>query len=262
MKLSIRQFLLVSTWTVASAETVSIDQHVKEAREIFDWVAGTTGGWVTPKQELRRGDDGFIGVYATKRIEEDEVLVRIPWENLIKSDDPDEAGQMCCGTIRAVAREMKLGAESRYGPYAVYLNHESEGQIPSAWSEPGKKLFLDITKDETLPPEEPVHWLTNDYWTRCQGDPSDLIGNKAALLVVQRSDDSLMIPAYDAYNHRNGNWTNTETTIEFGDYHETKATRAIEAGEQIYITYNQCKECHGRRVGYGTAGKSLLFSTQ
>jgi hypothetical protein len=239
----------------APSTVVDEDTHLEEAKAIFDWVSGTRNGWVTPKQELRRGDDGFIGVYAKKRIEKGEILVRIPWENIIKSDDPNEEGQLCCGTVEAVAREMKLGESSRYGPYAVYLNHESDGQIPTGWSTEGQNLLLEVMDHDAIPPEEPTDWLRNDWWRRCRGDPKDEISNKAALLVVQRSDDSIMIPAYDAYNHRNGKWTNTETNIEWGEYHETKATRAIEAGEQIYITYNQCNNCFGRQIGYGTAGE-------
>ena len=266
MRLNVSSSTMWALWTLSSLATTasaadgSVDRHIEEANAIFDWVSGTRNGWVTPKQELRRDENGFLGVYAKKRIEKDEILVRIPWENIIKSDDPNEEGQLCCGTVRAVAREMKLGEQSRYGPYAVYLNHEPDGQIPSAWTPQGKELLLEVMDGDAIPPEEPVHWLRHDWWGRCRGDPNDEISNKAALLVVQRSDDSIMIPAYDAYNHRNGNWTNTETIIEWGQHHETRATRPIEAGEQIYITYNQCNNCFGREFGYGTAGTFAVWS--
>lgn len=59
------------------------------------------------------------------------------------------------------------------------------------------------------------------------------------------------------YNHRNGKDFNTKTlTIE--DKHlVVTASRAIKAGEQIHNSYNMCKECSGRRIGYGTGGTSL-----
>lgn len=57
------------------------------------------------------------------------------------------------------------------------------------------------------------------------------------------------------YNHRNGKWLNTETTVKEGEKHVTKATRKIEAGEQVYISYNMCKGCSGRRHYYGTGGE-------
>jgi SET domain len=248
--------VLAGVVSVASSADV-VDPHLEEAREIFNWVSGSTDGWVTPKQDVRREIPGDItsplGVYATKRIEAGELIVRIPWDNIIQSDNPNEDGQMCCGTVRAVAREMKLGNRSKYAPYAIYLNNEADSQIPSAWSDAGKQLLVDVL-GFGLPPDDPVHWITDDWYRRCKGDPSDKLAEKAALLVVQRSDDSIMIPAYDAYNHRNGNWTNTKTTIEEGKYHETIATKTIEPGQQILISYNQCENCEGRKYGYGTAG--------
>jgi spermidine synthase len=71
-------------------------------------------------------------------------------------------------------------------------------------------------------------------------------------LVVPRSEDCVMIPAFDMYSHRNGEWFNTQTDTEVEVNHVTKATRVIEAGEQIYVSYNQCEECEGRDFGYGT----------
>ena len=167
---------------------------------------------------------------------------------------------MCCGTVRSVAKEMQLGEKSEdFGPYAAYLNAQAEGQLPSAWSPAGKKLLQDLVggepKGTIIPPTEPSQWLEYDWHNRCKGFPEDTLSNKAALLVVQRSDDYLMIPGYDLFNHRNGAWLNTMTQTMEGQHQITTATKTIEKGEQIYISYNQCKECQGRRFGYGTAGK-------
>jgi hypothetical protein len=252
-----------SSTVVAAKEGQVRDKHLQEAREIFNWVSGSTDGFVTPKQDLRRADpediNSPLGVYAIKRIEKGEVVVRIPWDTIIKSDDPTEEGQLCCGTVRSVAREMRLGNASKYAPYAMYLNNEPDDQIPSAWSNAAQDLFLEVLGNNNIPPEDPISWLTDDWRRRCNGNLDDKIAAKAALLVVQRADDAIMIPAYDAYNHRNGNWTNTKTIIEEGRYHETTATRTIEEGEQIMISYNMCEECPGRRHGYGTAGMWLGY---
>ena len=58
-----------------------------------------------------------------------------------------------------------------------------------------------------------------------------------------------------SYNHRNGRWFNTETLVTRGEHHVTTATRTIEKGEQIYLSYNDCNICEGREFDYGTAGK-------
>jgi len=59
---------------------------------------------------------------------------------------------------------------------------------------------------------------------------------------------------YDMYNHRNGNWTNTQTIAVHGIHHITRAIKDIKKGEQIYISYNQCEDCNNRQYEYGTAG--------
>ena len=254
-------FGLISTTlpVVVADEAIVIDTHLQEAQDIFNWISGSTGGYITPKQELRRAVPGDLatplGVYAKKPIKKGESIARIPWQTIIKSDDPEEHGQMCCGLVQAVAREMKLGPRSDFAPYAVYLSHEPDGQIPSSWSDKGKKLLADILQDH-LYPDDPVAWITEDWYGRCGGDPRDKVAAKAAMLVVQRSDDEIMIPAYDAYNHRNGNWTNAAQGLVARKYHETTALRDIEAGEEILISYDKCEECSGRHFGYGTAGTS------
>jgi hypothetical protein len=231
---------------------------------IFDWMHNSEGGYVNPKQEFRyeNPDDptnSYLGVFAKERIEPGEILVTVPWYRILTSDDPNEVGQMTCGTVKSVARELALGEQSEWAPYVKYLNDQPEGQLPSAWSEAAQLLLQELVggegEDPIIPPAFPMEWLKSDWYDRCGGLPSDLLSAKAALLVVQRSDDVIMIPAYDMYNHRNGKWMNTETYIEEGEKHESRALRSIEPGEQLYISYNMCRDCGGRTVGYGSAGK-------
>jgi hypothetical protein len=58
--------------------------------------------------------------------------------------------------------------------------------------------------------------------------------------------------AYDFYNHRNGYFCNTVSRINHEESHEVRASRTIEAGEQIYLSYNFCTDCGGRKHRYGT----------
>jgi hypothetical protein len=182
---------------------------------------------------------------------------------MLKSDDPTEEGQLCCGTAYATAREMRMAEISDYAPYAAYLNAQREGQLPSGWSKKGKAVLQGIisgtVRQPVIPPVGVTEWLKYHWYKRCRADPRNKLAAKAALLVVQRSDDFLMIPAYDFYNHRNGKWLNTQTVTTEGTHHITKATRTIEPGEELYISYNMCNECAGRRFGYGTAGKFFRY---
>ena len=75
------------------------------------------------KRKNRRRDEktGLAGVFAKGRIENNEVLVTVPSDRILKLDDPEEEGPMCCGTVAAIAREMRLGNESKLAPFANYF---------------------------------------------------------------------------------------------------------------------------------------------
>ena len=45
-----------------------------------------------------------------------------------------------------------------------------------------------------------------------------------------------------------------DSRIKTGQYHETYATRVIEPGEEIFLSYYLCKQCGGRRHKYGAGG--------
>jgi len=235
---------------------------------ILDWIDSLPNGFFNEKQEFRKVSNepnSVSGVMAKERIEQGEVLLRVPWSAMITSEDPTESGQLCCGTVASLARELKLGSQSNYAPWISYLQTQSYKQLPSAWSEQGKNILrhivggMDVFHPE-LPPEEPVEWLDNDF-QECVGQfgiRDNERFRRAALLTIQRSDDAIIIPGYDLYNHRNGAYLNTETTTYENEYVEVKASRLIEPGEQIHNTYNMCKECRGRWMNYGTPGKYLL----
>lgn len=257
---------------------------------LLQWIDNTKGGFVHPHQEYRRDPEtGVAGIFATKLIRKGEILMQVPWSIILKSDDPSEEGQMCCGTVKSLAREMRKGNASNYAPYVNFLLAQPDGEVPSAWSEHGQELFRALVGGESvrepeIPPEEPTEWLTLDWYGRCRGSRADKLAAKAALMVVQRSDDYYMIPgtvkdskggilcrfvilsltlfiikAYDMYNHRNGEYLNTEYTTYENEKHVTIASRDIQAGEQIHNSYNQCRECTGRHVGYGTGGEHDEF---
>jgi hypothetical protein len=184
-----------SSSSFASAETSSpVNDH-----GVFEWIHNSEGGYFHPDQEFRLDPEiGASGIFATNLIPKGTVLCQVPWSIVVKSDDPDEEGQMCCGTVKSVAREMKKSDESDYAPYARYLNNMPGDEIPSAWSEPGQELLRALVggkvEDTDIPPEEPTEWLLYDWYGRCRGMRSDKMSAKAATLVVQRSDDNIMIP--------------------------------------------------------------------
>jgi hypothetical protein len=245
------------------------DKHLEQAKSVFRWVADSPDSYVSNKQVLRRAIPGDInsplGVYATDRIEPNEVITIVPWEYIIapktseeeddEYDDEEELGdQLSCGLVESLSWELRQGNESRYAPYIEYLNSEPDGQIPTSWGEEANELYYKVLDGQSIPPYYTTNWLDHAK-EECEVDPDDMYIRKAVLLIIQRADDHIMIPAYDAYNHRNGKWKNTRTKIVDGEYHETVASKTIEPGEQILLSYNFCDQCAGRTHQYGTAGK-------
>jgi hypothetical protein len=259
------------SWVLADIRLVASVETVDHG--LVDWLNSREGGYFNPKQKVRREDPedptSMVGVFATESIEEGALLCQVPWVNLITPDthdDPEDAGEEIgyCRTVRNLAREMRLGKESEFAPYVSCLQSQKEGQIPSAWSDAGKEFLIEILGgiDQRIPPESPVSWLETMWYGDCDASRNDAVATNAAILVVQRADDDIMVPLYDMYNHRNGRWYNSRSKTNVGVNHQLRAGRTIEAGEQIYNSYNMCDECGGRSEKYGTPGKSsfLLLS--
>jgi hypothetical protein len=93
---------------------------------------------------------------------------------------------------------MKLGKESRFAPYMLYLLNQPQGQLPSAWSPQGKALLASLLggtrSDPRIRPVDVASWLDETWIEECDGDLKDTFAAHAFMLVVQRADDDIMVP--------------------------------------------------------------------
>ena len=261
---STQLLLAAATLVVSSTVFVCNAEHSPEVKELVDWFEAREGTEFNPKQEIRRevpdDPDSVLGVFATDDIAKGEVLVSIPWDTIIHAGyQVTDPPPLVCDTARRLANEMRRGDDSEFAPYAKYLMKQRAGQLPSAWSKAGRELFIEVLGEE-LPPMEPVSWLEEDWREDCNGSTEPL-DEHAALLVVQRAEDDLMIPIYDMYSHRNGHYHNIDNNREEGKRFYLTAKRDIAKGEQIYNSYNMCNNCGGRANSYGTPGKYCGFIT-
>lgn len=255
--------LIVLTWDchVAYADSIhGVDE--KHAAALISWLQAS-GGFFHPHLEMRRRDPSdptsYFGMYAKAPIAEGEVMIRVPKSMILDSgeDEPEITSALVCGTVRNLIEQLKLKDKSDYAPYVNYLlDTQPPGQIPSAWSDEGKKLLKSILDgdsqdDVELPPALPFSWL-DDWYGDCNGN-KDPLEEYAALLVIQRSWDDLLIPVFDMMSHRNGDWWNTGSNpLHEGEPAQVYARRDIQAGEEIYTTYNHCEDCGARYETYGT----------
>jgi hypothetical protein len=285
---SVLLLLLASATTVTITVTATVaavsDPHLESVKEIWAWIDSAKDGFVTKKQSVSRmveeNIDTPLIVFANQDIKRGELLVQTPWSHILQSEDPDKDDKIgwYCGATRKLAEEMKKGADSFYAPYVTYINDEPDGQLPTQYSFSAKQLLWQVIGlhrdelnrsqvfdrkeafDHRLMPEFLTDGLERNWYKTCQADRDDATMAKAASMIIQRADDDILIPAYDAYNHRNVDNHNdkrymnarTQTTDE--QFHQTFAQRDIQKGEQIFISYNMCEQCGGRRdYGFGTA---------
>jgi hypothetical protein len=268
-------FCLIISATCA----VEQDNELKYSNGLIDWLK-SKNGLFHPSLELRRihpnDSSSGIGIFTNAAIKEEDLLIRIPDQMIIHSKE-NMGNAIDCELASKLIEEMKKKDKSDYAPYIDFLTKSQPmGQMPSTWSDDGKEMLMKALGDEhfslkraqimakrygtfqeanILPPVDPISWIYKDWYQGCDGGHDDL-DEYAATVVIQRSWDNLLIPVYDLLNHRNGAWLNTRTDEK--GVHNTKfvsilASRDIEAGEQIYSTYNMCEDCEGRISTYGTS---------
>jgi spermidine synthase/S-adenosylmethionine/arginine decarboxylase-like enzyme len=209
-------------------------------QKLVEWIV-SRGGFFNPKQEYRSSNQ----VYATERIEKGQVLYTVPWDCILKDEKSRYlySDGLHCANAHFLIQELKKGNESIYAPYTQYLELLPKYEVPSTWSEAGKDLLELICGYGQLPPKDPVSWLIRDWRLRCHGS-TDEFDEIAAMLVLSRGDEGLMVPLFDFYSHANGKLCNADYQVNHGVSYSLIATRDIEKGEAIHISFNRCKSCN------------------
>ena len=253
-------------------DSTSDDTMEKRVEALISWLKSKDGFIHDGIEMVRVEDDdptSRFGTFATADIKAKETLLAIPYNLIIgtggeenKNPGDPEDSWMECGVIRNLANHLRLEDNSHYAPYINYLlagrqDSNTSGMLPSAWSKEGKDLFhnvLGVLDKERfmLPPYGATEFIDVDWRQGCNGssDPLDVF---AALLFVERNEDSLMIPLLDMVRHRNGEWLNADISFEGDDESVStvyvQATIDIEAGEEIYVTFNMCETCDEKYNG-------------
>ena len=222
-------------------------------RRQLDWIRSKPNGFVHEHFDLRPynpEDPGSpLGVFAGADLAKGDLLFRVPRECLIATYDND-----ICDTVQALVTELELGNESRYEPYVSYLQRQAPGQLPTAWTAAGQGLLQSLLGEGALPPRDAT---AVDWGCHNAHDPPHV--QHAAMLLIQRGWDELLIPIYDLLGHRNGEyWSNTNmapgaSVHDRSQPIEVFCARDIRQGEELYGSYDQCNDCGGRTDSYGTA---------
>lgn len=243
--------LLLTSSTTTFALQNDDEQDIAIQQSLVDWIR-SEGGFFHPHQEFRRASPTSpLGIFATSTIKKGEVLTSIPWHAVLTAGKDEFDTGLHCYTIRLLLQEMKQveqHGESKFAPYIRYLLARPPVDIPSTYSRKARELLENMVAHGTLlPPSFATNWV-QDWQEECHGNISNKREVQAAMLVLSRGDDDLLIPIYDLYNHRNGKWFNTKNVVVEGEKHEIRALRDIEAGEEIF---NSVRTIHVLRFVYG-----------
>ncbi|KAL7504895.1 hypothetical protein ACHAXN_002455 [Cyclotella atomus] len=155
-------------------------------------------------------------------------------------------------------------SEDDITPYGKYLLSQPLNYTVGFWTEAGQELFVNLTGgtlhqggSNALPPTDIDDQLIGEFKKVCDGDVTDPMTVQAVMLVRARSDYEYMVPIYDMFNHDNGKYNiqhkfNPYTSPLEETGYGVITTRKINAGEELYNSYNRCNICDGYFDWFGT----------
>ena len=253
------QYLVVFTtcWgTFATSQATNDQKH-----RLVEWLRSHDGIFSDKisfdPPPASAGDSKAGGLYATQPIPKGERLMFIPRTCLFKPRR-DSRDRSVCGTVKRLADEYLAGeGQSDMWPYLQYVFESfPHDHLPSAWSRNAQTLFANIVGIDMHEPNRIGRFEScPQYYERNNPEYNRLL-DTARRIVDSRGWDEVLVPVFDMGNHRNGYWHNMDqlhdsrTSKDF----EIVALRDIEAGEQLYLSYNQCPDhtCVGEEYTFIT----------
>jgi hypothetical protein len=236
-------------------------------------------------------ENSSLGVFAKQNIPTNETILRIPrhfyfdlseekehYSNLTNAKTMERYFTITCELAKKLIKELSQyeredpeSSSSEYNPYLAYIASQQRGQIPATYSKLGKELLrklsgsgssskdaasarIKIGDDYAMPPWELVDWIDEHFvQTGCIAEGDDQAYH-AVSLVVQRGYDHELIPVWDMFNHHNGKLNLETNSLRSKEGLIVWAAKDIQAGEELYATYNYCHDCLAVGDNWGTPG--------
>ena len=224
---------------VGSLLSKALIAQLNHAEKQIEWIR-SQGGFFSPKIEFQLLDKNDpsspMGIFALEDLSKKETLMVIPQSCLLTSGGSFKT----CDTARNLVKQRLLKNTSKFAPYVDYVfDPKHKGHLPSSWSQAGKSLIQKIIGEE-MPPYD-VAGIS--FEEECGGS-GEALEEEAYLIVMRRSWDDLLVPVFDMVNHRNGRWYNIDSnSAHDGTDITVFASRDVKAGEQLYLSYNECVDC-------------------
>jgi len=257
---------------VAIKTTNASDKAIQN--DLIAWVR-SKGGSFSDKIEIRRVDpenpNSYMGVFVREPVAAKESLFVVPREcyihvfdtALVNHDEEDEDSIMetyfgnLCQLATKLMGEMKLGKESESAPYIAYLQTQKAGQLPVHWSPQGKELMRKVA----TPGSSMVDWIDWNFkgekyecintFTK-EGDSNISFEEHMVEMTIQRCYDTALIPIWDMVNHDNGRINTENDSMYEPEGMKVRASRDLEAGEELFASYDKCLDCGDLNEYWGT----------
>jgi hypothetical protein len=253
--------LLLASAAAISADAASdaMDAHVQD---MVAWLRDQ-GGYFNEKLQIRRADPSdptsYFGVFATESIPSMELLMSVPPSSMIRSiqqeyHSEEENIAVLCELTHVLMKELKLGEKSYFAPYVKYLLGQETGQIPATWTEPAKELLRQVVSPSARRTHVLTDWIEMTFEHEDCIEPGNAFEQQALAMVIQRGWDSVLIPIYDMLNHVNDiKKLNTDNnSVYSAEGLRAWASKTIEAGEELFLTYDNCVDCDTTPDDWGT----------
>lgn len=254
-------------WEQEDPETMDGFEIMNQrAQELVGFLKSFPNGHFNDKLEIRKSNNGVLGLFALEDIRANELLLQIPPESKIRIPPLKDYWRRKCYLARKLVDEMNLGDESSFAPYMKYLKvTEPELRlVPSNWSQEGKNLLSSMLlldereadiKDYTtqgLPPDEAISMHDDPKCTLINGDSDE--GKLAYAIAMRYAYDFVMIPIYDMINHSNDPKkinVNAPFTQKM-DIMKVKALKDIPKGQELLLSFDRCRDCEDDERDVGT----------
>jgi SET domain len=235
-----------------------------------------------------------MGVYATQDIAPLEPILQVPRDFYLGLDEEEIENEDLyedetatteeimsvfytnnCRLALKILKEMAVfdrnPQESNYAPFLAYLKTQQKGQLPATYSPTAKALLRKLSgppkqQDTTtfnktshyrgysLPPWQLVDWIDSHFVATGCIAPGDEEAYHAAALSIQRGYDSELIPVWDMFNHHNGKLNLDTNSLHSDEGLKVWASKNIKAGDELFATYNYCRDCYEGGDDWGTPG--------
>ncbi len=242
--------------------------------DLIAWVR-SKGGSFSDKIEIRRVDpenpNSYMGVFVREPVTAKESLFVVPRDCYIHvfdtavvnhdEEDEDSVNTTYFGNLCQLANklmgEMKLGKESEFAPYIAYLQTQKAGQLPVHWSPQGKDLMRKVATPGS-PMVDWIDWNFKGEKHECintvtkEGESNVSFEEHMVEMTIQRCYDTALIPIWDMVNHDNGRINTENDSMYDPGGMKVRASRDLEAGEELFASYDKCLDCGDLNEYWGT----------